>query len=387
MYMLRRFIKQTNWTWQLLRTAVLASPQRTPRAVWRNSARAADLCKRYRFTAEEVHRYGLLHPADGGSPAVPIISRSGLTKLQKALNPESLVPMLRNKIIFYRHCMASGLPTPQCFAFFLSGQAGFSLTGQKLSSPEQWESFISEELPSRFVGKPAVGARGAGVCLFERHSNGFSEARGSLLSARQLYDWLVAGAGEGGGGMIIQQRLDSHPDIIRLTGTEYLQTVRIITLLDGPESTVRILHSHLKLVMEGRVLDGGDRHNETSSQRVLVDVASGGLVEGLQKPGTTPGFVVLRRHPRTGLAFSDFSLPFWDQACELVRAAARQFWPMRTVGWDVAFTPDRVVITEGNARWDPPVGFSTIPSLVAAVAEGAGRSNELVAYSSMVKQA
>jgi len=46
-------------------------------------------------------------------------------------------------------------------------------------------------------------------------------------------------------------------------------------------------------------------------------------------------------------------LPFWDEACALAETAARHFLPIRTIGWDVALTPEGPVILEGNFWWNP----------------------------------
>ncbi|MBN9282025.1 MAG: hypothetical protein J0H37_07220, partial [Hyphomicrobium denitrificans] len=49
-----------------------------------------------------------------------------------------------------------------------------------------------------------------------------------------------------------------------------------------------------------------------------------------------------------------FRLPDWTLVTELALRAARTFLPLRTIGWDIALTPDGPVIVEGNRWWDPP---------------------------------
>jgi hypothetical protein len=66
------------------------------------------------------------------------------------------------------------------------------------------------------------------------------------------------------------------------------------------------------------------------------------------------GIQALASHPDTGVLFSGFAIPRWHDACALAVSAARQFAPIRTVGWDIAITPTGPVVVEGNFTYDPP---------------------------------
>ena len=48
-------------------------------------------------------------------------------------------------------------------------------------------------------------------------------------------------------------------------------------------------------------------------------------------------------------------LPCWEEICDLAVSVAPHFLPMRSIGWDIALTPEGPKIVEGNARWDPPM--------------------------------
>jgi hypothetical protein len=48
-----------------------------------------------------------------------------------------------------------------------------------------------------------------------------------------------------------------------------------------------------------------------------------------------------------------FTIPNGQQMFEMVQHAAVCFAPLRTIGWDVAITPDGFALVEGNVTWDP----------------------------------
>jgi hypothetical protein len=58
------------------------------------------------------------------------------------------------------------------------------------------------------------------------------------------------------------------------------------------------------------------------------------------------------KHPLTGIKFSEFTIPFWDAAKELVVNAHKHLYGMNSVGWDVAITPYGPILIEGNSKWD-----------------------------------
>jgi hypothetical protein len=363
---------QAKWVWDLAWFASRAA-WFNPAAFVRGLARGARICRRGRFTPEEAFRLDLFRPPSDRGGRFPVLSRRQVTRLQKVLNPESAAPLARDKSLFYRHCMTVGVPIPALYALFFPGKAGVATDGTALSNRQDWERFISDSadftLPDGFVIKPALGSMGQGVGLFSRVPSGFRDALGGIFTAAELYDRLVADGGQG--GMILQERLAIHPELVRLTGTPYLQTLRMITLLDDAESC-RILHSHLKVIVDHRVLDNSAHDGPASAVRAAVDVLAGRLIRAVQTPANRPGFRTLAVHPKTGIPFAGFQLPFWPDVRDLVRRTAPLFWPLRTIGWDIALTPTGPRVVEGNVWWDPPQGQLSLPTLVAELAKAAG---------------
>jgi putative polysaccharide biosynthesis protein len=114
---------------------------------------------------------------------------------------------------------------------------------------------------------------------------------------------------------------------------------------------------------------------ERGSLRVEIARGDGrlGRAVGLAPEGM--GLTEVEIHPKTGVAFAGFRLPFWPQACGLVEEAASRLVPLQTLGWDVAFTPTGPVIIEANSAWGPPNGLGGMPLLLRMLRERALRTD------------
>jgi hypothetical protein len=316
-----------------------------PLALWR----ARRVCRAGRFEPAEAFRLGLFQPRSRRRQHVEYVSRRQLTKVQEALNPVAWAPLLKNKDLFYHYCLAVEAPIPRMYAIVHARLPGWTYTGHLPRTRDDWAVFLDGSLPAEFVIKPAEGAYGRGFNIFHRTGTGCTDAAGTYREVGDLYDVLVSDAP---GRYIVQERLHNHPELIRLSGTEALQTVRIITLIDN-DGQVRLLHAHLKIIEGGEIVDTF-LQGLTGNIEAPIDLRHGALAVANRIPGTGSEVLAIRTHPGTGIAFEGFRLPFWAEACRLARQTALKFIPVRTIGWDVALTPDGPVVVEGNIWWDPP---------------------------------
>jgi hypothetical protein len=245
--------------------------------------------------------------------------------------------------------MAIDVPIPRLYAILHARLPGWTYTGHLLRTRDDWSAFFDRGLPAEFAVKPAEGAYGHGFELFLRTGKRYADSAGKHMDASELYDALVPHAA---GRCVIQERLHSHRELARLSGTEALQAVRIISLVDH-DGQVHILHAHLKVIEGDEWVDTLIR-GLTGNIEAPVEVQHGILGPANRVLGTGATVATLSAHPKTGIAFEGLRLPFWAEACHLVRQAALKFIPLRTIGWDVALTPDGPVFVEGNVWWDPP---------------------------------
>ena len=160
----------------------------------------------------------------------------------------------------------------------------------------------------------------------------YAAFRASLLENRQF---------------LIEQVIPQHPEMAALNPSS-VNSLRIVSYFDGSE--VHILARVLKM-------GNGD---------VIDNFAHGGMYSMLDEDGVAlhAAFDVAgdayEIHPISGIRIPGFQVPLYPQVLDLVDEIARIVPQIPYVGWDIAISPDRPVVIEGN--YNPGV-FQAKPSL------------------------
>jgi len=308
------------------------------------------LCEREGFLPDEAYQFGLFQPELSPEILGQYFSKKSMTRLQSLLNPKSWIYATEDKGIFYRFAEAWGIPIPRLYALYYRKSPGWALPNIVLSDKKAWTRYLEDHVPEDFVMKPCRGVYGRNVRIFIKSNEGFQSPFGEKYSAGEIYDLMAKDPVYD--RYVIQERLVNHPDIVQLTGTPYLQTVRISTLMDENDKC-HILHSSFRMVMGDQVIDN---FSTGSSGNLLSGVV---MDKGVLKQGITrdeKGMIAREVwiHPRTGVRIEGFRLPSWEACLRLVKESAPKFLPIRTLGWDVGLTPQGPVIVEANMFWDPP---------------------------------
>ena len=58
--------------------------------------------------------------------------------------------------------------------------------------------------------------------------------------------------------------------------------------------------------------------------------------------------ILYENHPATGTPIKGFKFPYWNEALEMCKEAAKVVPQMAYVGWDVGFTPEGPLFVEAN---------------------------------------
>ncbi len=143
---------------------------------------------------------------------------------------------------------------------------------------------------------------------------------------------------------VVQRVIIQHPALASIAASS-VNTVRIDTYHDGESA-----HVNTAVLRIGNGQSCTD-NLATGGFAVKVDLTSGSLV-GNGKLDPAFGKDEFPTHPLTGIRFDGIALPYWAELKSLVCAAAHQMLPLRSIGWDVAITPDGPVLVEANHDYD-----------------------------------
>jgi hypothetical protein len=258
--------------------------------------------------------------------------------------------------------MTLGITIPQLYAIFFKRNAGWTYDGSLLTGPDDWQAFIERKLPSEFVIKPARGVYGNGVNIFTSNGSGFLDASGELCKGKDIYDIMVSD--DKYDSYIIQERLSNHPELVRLTDTKALQTIRAITFVES-SGDCKLLLAHLKLIIGDNIVDNTE-HGKSGNMQVLISLTDGVLrTPAVMMTVDGSGPKTFSLHPKSGFRFEGFQLPLWHDICDLVKDSAKKFLPIRTIGWDVGLTSKGPAIVEANMFWDPPNAHNRMEEVLA----------------------
>lgn len=318
--------------------------------------RAAHLLGPRRFELEEAYTLGLLDPELPPGTVEASVSKREMIELQARLNPNEFWYLTEDKAIFYRLAEALGVRVPKLYAILCEPGPGWAWNGDVVADVGDWERLFRDRLPDTFVVKPARGYHGLDVRVIERRDGVLHQVGGEPIEAGELCRQIIRNRGFH--IYVVQERLANHPDMPG--GRTALQTARIGTFV-GRDGTVRVLSATFKTAVEGNAIDNF-RLGATGNLTSAVDPATGAIVDlmGVDEAGVMRD---VEPPPGSNAPAVGSRLPMWDECCELVRAAAPHFLPMRSLGWDVAITPDGPVIVEANMWWDP-VAFVDPPGVV-----------------------
>lgn len=191
-----------------------------------------------------------------------------------------------------------------------------------------------------FFAKPRFGVKGKGTALIHPDTapNAPPSRRPSLRG--KPCDYLA------------QEPLPQHPDIAQLHPTS-LNTLRIITFLNDK---LTVFMAYLRIGYGGGVSDNAS----DTRIAVLIDIETGQAADrGVMIDAQ--GAKQITAHPETNVAFHAIRIPFWSDCLQLIKTAHRALPQLRTVGWDIALTPEGPALVEGNDDWGSEIAMHLDP--------------------------
>lgn len=135
---------------------------------------------------------------------------------------------------------------------------------------------------------------------------------------------------------LLEQFLVQHPEMDRLY-PESVNTLRIVTYLHQ-NGDVSVLARVLKIGNGGKI----DNYSN-GGMYTMLDEAGRAMHAAYDGEGT-----VFDVHPATGVRIEGFQVPLFSEVIAFAERLARYVPEMPYIGWDIAITPERPVVIEGN---------------------------------------
>ena len=255
--------------------------------------------------------------------------KNGVPRFLKELRPPA--SELTDKVLFARRCKTHGIPTIPVLAV---------VREDGVDNLRSLRALAGDLFVKPVDGK---GGRGAQRWDFLGH-NHHRRSDGTEIDTIGMLFSIAATASDG--RRLIQPRLRNHPGLVPLSN-DALATVRAVTCLNE-SGRPELLGAVLRMAIgDNHVVD--NLHAGGIAAAVDLETGRLGLASNL---GMDCSLGWLDRHPTSGAQISGFKLPCWEQFREFTERAHRAFADRILIGWDVAITPDGLVLVEGNGAPD-----------------------------------
>ncbi len=258
-------------------------------------------------------------------------------RLRDGLNMQDLhnsTYVLRNKFAFGIFTSGLGINSGNNVAL-LYDDGVFLISAKKRVGIED---FV-KQYPSEYFVKLIDGECGCGIFQLKIEPDGALLINGESSTIAQLCQLIK------GGRYIVQTKIKQHAEMNRLY-PHSINTIRLVTVKNVRTGRVEVFPSILRVGANGSFVD----NTSQGGLAIGVNLESGRLFEyGYYKPafGTRA-----TAHPNTQVAFSDFVIPYIQEAKEQAIFLHSMLPDLYSIGWDVAIGEEGPIFIEGNDNWE-----------------------------------
>ncbi|MFD1162246.1 MULTISPECIES: sugar-transfer associated ATP-grasp domain-containing protein [Hwangdonia] len=242
--------------------------------------------------------------------------------------------LLNNKLSFSLLCKTNHIKTPKLFSYHIKNRFYFNDKIFVIHTENDLLSFFENVFETQNIDalflKPLQGIGGQGCILLNKNNlkNKIQHAKKSLLKASYLH----------------QECIEQHTEINKIHAKS-INTLRCVTYIDK-ENKIHIVSIFMRFGVGNSVTD-----NVTSGGFYIAVNTETGVLQGQGRQSVVMGGNVFNNHPNSNFKLDGFKIPYFTEACDLVKYAALYF-PSRIIGWDVAITHTGPIIIEGNHNPD-----------------------------------
>lgn len=206
------------------------------------------------------------------------------------------------------------------FARFFADDIGREWLDLREADGAAFGAFLAEH--GRVLAKNPGGVGGSGIGVYDA---------AEVVDPVMLRTELIAV-----GKTLVEQFLQQHEGMAALYPGS-VNTLRIVTYRD-PHDVVHVLARVLKIGNGGFI----DNYSN-GGMYTMVDEHGRAMHAAYDGEGT-----VFVDHPVTGVRIEGYQVPLFDEVLAFADDLARRVPEMPYIGWDIAITPERPVVIEGN---------------------------------------
>jgi hypothetical protein len=229
--------------------------------------------------------------------------------------------------------------------------------GKPIVTEQEWVDIVRSGLPPTFIAKPRNGSKGRNIRLMGAGTAPTVDEVFALATSLRALEYQE--------DYLLEARIEMHPEIVGLTGSPAASCVRVVTVIDQ-YGIPMIMGAYHRLIVGNAIADnlvGFRAGNVLASPDLKTGLVKSAWIANADGVGLRPQ----NKHPDTGLDIVGFQIPMWDAVRDAVCTAATAFLPMRTIGWDVAISPEGPVLVEANERYQYAASDRTATQLRAAL--------------------
>lgn len=267
----------------------------------------------------------LMYKKDAGNISDYLPFSAYLKIRREYYRSEGKHPILQNKNSFIPFMAEKGFPVPKNLGRFDKGLLIAKEEQRILSDPEKIHRQLqawTDKYQAIFIKR--VDSEG-GEDVFR-----IKQGDSLTLSTIKNHEY------------IIEAQLNQHKSL-QAINPNCINTLRVMSVLDKETGAVFIPDSFLRMGVGKSHVDNGS----SGGLFVHYDLYSNQMSSVAYRLPEHGG-ASFYRHPTTDYIFKNGTLPFPQKIIGLVDKAAKCFPETELIGWDIAYTPEKPVIIEGN---------------------------------------
>ncbi len=262
-----------------------------------------------------------------------------LDRITSFFNEKEFTFTLENKLYFDFYYRQFNIRLPKTLMYNLKDCFIFGSNQFQLNSPQAFQSTLLDIFNrnpdyNSIIIKKMYGSYGG----YEIYKLFKHQCENDTEYINTIYSKVIKS------GFLFQETIIQHEEIDKLNPS-CINTIRFDTFIHD-NGDIDIISGFIRININNSHLDNITQ----GGYGIGINLNNGKLKKcGYCQPSY--GINVITSHPITGTIFEGFQIPYFEEAKQLVKSAAKFMPGLRLVGWDVAIDRSGPILIEGNSSY------------------------------------